>query len=265
MRHFFLHRDAIRSHDPAITGPDVKHIRTVLRLKPGDEIALFDGEGSQYRARIEKFSPGAVHLSILDQQASSAEPSVDIAIGQALLKTRKLDRIVRQITELGATAFLPFVAERSVARPSPERLRDRRHRWETIVREALKQCGRSRTPVIGTVSTLEGLLELSHDYDKKIIFHNDKSPGDSSLYGGALQSESRKVESVLALIGPEGGFTDSEVALALRSGFSCVSLGPRTLKADTAAVAVAAILQYGFGDMGRQGKSQKCLDTNGTF
>ena len=84
MRHFFLHRDTIRSHDPAITGPDIKHIRTVLRLKPGDEIVLFDGEGSQYRARIEKFSPVSVHLSIFDKQASKAEPSVDIAIGQAL-------------------------------------------------------------------------------------------------------------------------------------------------------------------------------------
>ena len=256
MRRFFLQRDAILSRDPAITGSDVKHIRTVLRLKPGDKIWLFDGEGSQYRACIEKWSSGAVHLSILEKQTLSAESPVNIAIGQALLKNRKLDHMVRQVTELGVTAFLPFVAERSVARASRKRLHDRQHRWEAIAREALKQCGRSKTPVIGSVKTFEELLESSRDYHTKIIFHSDQSSNGEGLNGMPLKTKRGNISSVLALIGPEGGFTDNEVALALQAGFSCVSLGLRTLKADTAAVAVATILQYRFGDMGMAATSK---------
>ena len=124
MRRFFLHRDTICSPDPTIVGPDVKHIRTVLRLKPGDKIVLFDGEGTEYRARIKTSTTRAVRLFILDKQASAAESSAHIAIAQALLKGRKADAVVRQLTELGATAFLPFLSERSVPLPEPLRMNE---------------------------------------------------------------------------------------------------------------------------------------------
>ena len=253
MRRFFLDKKTICSDKPTITGPDVKHIRTVLRLKRDDEIRLFDGEGSEYRARIINSTPRAIELSILDQYVSRSESSVEITIGQALLKAGKMDRIVRQVTELGATAFLPFAAKRSVPRPDNQRLGARRQRWETIATEALKQCGRHRTTYVGSAVSFEQLLEATQAYDQKVIFHNDPSAGGSAVNLTGAPG----IKSVLALIGPEGGFTEDEVKLAYRHGFSCVSLGPRILKADTAAIAAATLLQYAFGDLGSAPKNPK--------
>jgi len=122
MRRFFVDRELIHSDRPILIGRDVKHIRTVLRLKPGDEITLFDGEGSEYCARIIGSTPRAITLFVLHQHPAISESPVEITIGQALIKARKMDRIVRQLTELGTYAFIPFMAERSVPRPEPGRL-----------------------------------------------------------------------------------------------------------------------------------------------
>lgn len=258
MTRFFLDRERIRSDRPILTGRDVRHIRKVLRLKPGEEITLFDGEGSEYGARIIDSTPQAIMLLVLHRYPAISESPVEITIGQALLKARKMDRIVRQLTELGTFAFIPFMAERSVPRPEPGRLAEKEQRWETIAREALKQCGRSRIPHIGPVVSLKELVSSSQSHDLKIIFHSHQSGYKSRPYLERVRS----VRKVLALIGPEGGFTDEEVKLALEFGFACISLGPRVLKSDTAAIAAGAILQYVLGDLGG---AQKNLDKDSGF
>jgi 16S rRNA (uracil1498-N3)-methyltransferase len=252
MRRFFLDREMILSDKPTLTGPDVKHIRTVLRLKPGEEIFLFDGKGSEYRARIIDSTPKTIILSVLERFPSISESPVEITIGQGLLKAKKMDRIVRQVTELGIYALIPLLAKRSVPRPRPERWAEKEQRWETIAQESLKQCGRSQMPCLEPPTSFKELVAVSRTHDLKIIFHEGNPGEESNLY----LNDPRDVRSVLALIGPEGGFTPNEVQMALEGGFVCVSLGPRILKADTAVVAVCAVLQYAFGDAGgRQEKS----------
>lgn len=252
MRRFFLDREMILSDKPTLTGPDVKHIRTVLRLKPGEEIFLFDGKGSEYRARITASTPKTIILSVLERFPSISESPVEITIGQGLLKAKKMDRIVRQVTELGIYALIPLLAKRSVPRPRPERWAEKEQRWETIAQESLKQCGRSQMPCLEPPTSFKELVAVSRTHDLKIIFHEGNPGEESNLY----LNDPRDVRSVLALIGPEGGFTPNEVQMALEGGFVCVSLGPRILKADTAVVAVCAVLQYAFGDAGgRQEKS----------
>lgn len=246
MRRFFLDREKILSDRPTLTGPDVRHIRTVLRLRPGDEIFLFDGRGSEYRARITDSLPKAITLYVLERFPSISESRVEITVGQALLKAGKMDRIVRQLTELGIFALIPLLAERSVPKPDPERWAEKQQRWEAIARESLKQCGRSQIPRLGSPVFFDDLVGTSRDYDIKIIFHH----GKSGLKARFCPGEAGSVRNVLALIGSEGGFTTEEVNLALKCGFVCVSLGPRILRADTAAVAGCAILQYTFGDVG---------------
>ncbi len=242
----------ILSEKPTLTGPDVKHIRTVLRLKPGEEIFLFDGKGSEYRARITASTPKTIILSVLERFPSISESPVEITIGQGLLKAKKMDRIVRQVTELGIYALIPLLAKRSVPRPRPERWAEKEQRWETIAQESLKQCGRSQMPCLEPPTSFKELVAVSRTHDLKIIFHEGNPGEESNLY----LNDPRDVRSVLALIGPEGGFTPNEVQMALEGGFVCVSLGPRILKADTAVVAVCAVLQYAFGDAGgRQEKS----------
>ncbi len=253
MRRFFLRKEQIRSHEAALTGPDVRHIRTVLRLGDGDELILFDGEGSEYRARIVDSTPQKITLLILHQYCAVSESPVEITIAQALLKARKMDRIIRQLTELGAFAFIPFRAQRSVPRLEPKRLAARKQRWENIARESLKQCGRFRTPNVGPLISFRELMSSPRPYDLNIIFHNDQ-PGLEPWF---CPTGKRGIRKVLALVGPEGGFTDEEVALARQAGFTCASLGPRILKSDTAAIAAATILQHSLGDMGN---SQKFLD-----
>ncbi len=246
MRRFFLDTEKILSERPTLTGPDVKHIQKVLRLKSGDEIFLFDGKGSEYRARITAGTPKAITLSVLERIPSISEPSVQITIAQALLKARKMDHIVRQMTELGIYALIPLMAERSVPRPHPKQWTEKEQRWKSIARESLKQCGRSQIPHLGPLSSLKEIVGKSQAYDLSIIFHQD-NPG---LKPQSCPGDARDVRNVLALIGPEGGFTHEEVRLATEYGFVRASLGPRILKADTAAVAACAVLQYAFGDLG---------------
>ena len=246
MRRFYIDRESIRSDRSMITGPDVRHIRTVLRLGPGDEIFLFDGQGSEYRARIIDSTSRAITLLVLYRYSSTSESHLELTIGQALLKARKMDRIVRQLTELGAVGFIPFFAQRSVPRPKIGRLAERECRWETIAREALKQCCRSKAPRVGPVVSFEDLISSDQSYDYKIIFHNCQYATISKSF----VVSHRHLRKVLALVGPEGGFTDRELKFAVDSGFACIFLGPRVLKSDTAAVAAVAILQHTFGDMG---------------
>ena len=253
MRRFFINRAHAPSDRVMLTGPDVRHIRTVLRLGLGDEILLFDDEGSEYQARIIDTAPAAITLLILCKYSAISESHLEVTIGQALLRAQKMDRIVRQLTELGAFGFIPFMAERSVPRPNPTRLAEKRRRWETIAGEALKQCGRFRSPHISPVVSFQDLFVSPPSYDLKIIFHTCQS----GVVPWPHLEAPGQTPKVLALVGPEGGFTHEEVKSAVDSGFACVSLGPRILKSDTAAVAAGAILQHACGDMGRV---QKCLD-----
>ena len=253
MRRFFINRAHAPSDRAILTGPDVRHIRTVLRLGLGDEILLFDHEGSEYQARIINTALEAITLLILSKHSAISESHLQLTIGQALLRARKMDRIVRQLTELGSFGFIPFVAERSVPRPDPRRLTERKRRWEAIAREALKQCGRFRSPHIGPLISFQDLICSVESYDLKIIFHTGQA-GQGSW--PRLETAGKKGK-VLALVGPEGGFTAKEVKSAVDSGFVGVFLGPRILRSDTAAVAAGAILQHAFGDMGAV---QKCLD-----
>jgi 16S rRNA (uracil1498-N3)-methyltransferase len=252
MRRFFLDREKILSDRPTLTGPAVKHLRTVLRLKPGDEIFLFDGKSTEYRARITASTPKTIMLSVLEQFPSISESPVEITIGQGLLKARKMDRIVRQVTELGMYALIPVLAERSVPRPRPERWADKEKRWATIARESLKQCGRSQIPRLEPLTSFEDMVGMPQAHDLRIIFHEGNAgPGSTHRL-----KDTRDVHRVLALIGPEGGFTRDEVKMARESAFIAVSLGPRILKADTAVVAACTLLQYTLGDLaGLQEKS----------
>ena len=172
MRRFFLERERILSEKPTLRGPDVKHIRTVLRLKPGDELFLFDGKGSEYRARITASTPKAVVVAVAEAFPSTSESPVQITIGQGLLKAKKMDSLVRQVTELGIHALVPVMTERSVPQPKPERWAEKERRWKTIAWESLKQCGRSQTPHLASPTSFETLVQAPGPYTHKIIFHD---------------------------------------------------------------------------------------------
>jgi len=238
---------------PIISGSDAKHIRTVLRLKPGDKIRLFDNSGFNYEARIKGFRSGNVELDLVQHYKSNLEARLQITVAQALLKDRKMDTIIRQLTELGIKKWIPFAAERSVPRIKKDRVHTRVERWKKIATESVKQCGRATVPEISMPLSFEALIDFTGHYDLNILFWES----EASTNGILPHSSENRIDSIFVILGPEGGFTAREVHSARERGFITASLGPRILRADTASVAACTLLQYLFGDMGLAGVDKK--------
>jgi 16S rRNA (uracil1498-N3)-methyltransferase len=253
MRYFFIEPSEISGATSIITGSDARHIKTVLRLKPGDKIGLFDGRGFEYRAEIIAFSPESINVSITDCFPSTAESPVHIVIAQAFLKEKKMDGLVRHLTELGVTKWIPFFAERSVSRPDKKQISTRTQRWKKIAKESLKQCKRGRILEIGETVSYGEVLTLGESCDLKIIFWEN----EFKLVHTELPKPNRQIKTIFAVLGPEGGLTSREIEIARNRGFVTAALGPRILRAETATIAATVLLQYIFGDMGQKNLDKK--------
>jgi 16S rRNA (uracil1498-N3)-methyltransferase len=230
-----------------IGGSDARHIKNVLRLGPGDDIGLFDGTGTEYEARIKAFSRAGVEVVVTQRFQKKIDLKIQLNIAQAFLKDRKMDGLVRQLTELGAGSFLPFISHRSVPRPDKRRLLLRAQRWEKIARESLKQCRRGHVMKIEEAVSFEHMLNLAADSELKIAFWEDATEPIQSVVN--LMNKTA-VKKIFTILGPEGGFTSDEMNMAKTAGFVTASLGPRVLRAETATITACALLQYLFGDIG---------------
>jgi 16S rRNA (uracil1498-N3)-methyltransferase len=234
MHRFFIEPQAIDGSRATLAGPEAHHLRNVLRLTAGDGIELFDGTGAVYQAKIEHIGK-AIELTIASRHTiAPREPALFIA--QGLLKGKKMDFLVQKATELGVTGFLPFHS----AHCAVPALKDAKtSRWEKITMEACKQCGRPIPLHLAAVSDFDSLLAAAEHYSGKLIFWEKET---STHLSGLAPLAS--YPSVIALIGPEGGFAAEEIDKAGQAGFIPVSLGRQILRAETAALSVMAILQY---------------------
>jgi 16S rRNA (uracil1498-N3)-methyltransferase len=235
----------IHQPQPEITGPQAGHICRVLRLGAGEAVELFDGTGAGYLARIVSASPRCVRLSIDNSFPLLTESHTRITVAQGILKDRKMDEVVRQLTELGIDRWMPFYADRSVPVPGNKPWAGRLDRWEKIALEAVKQCRRGRIPGVVPADNFKAVLAASATVDLKIVFW-EETPQAFQIPGPLAKTP----ESVLVAIGPEGGFSAEEIRQAKRHGFFTAGLGPRLLRAPTAALAACTLVQYAFGDMG---------------
>jgi 16S rRNA (uracil1498-N3)-methyltransferase len=248
LRRFYVDPQKALQLQFAITGPEARHMIKVLRIQTGECICLFDGKGGEYEAIVGEINKGCVEVSIKNRMISKTESPLNLTLAQGLLKERKMDRIIRQITELGVTAWIPFVASYSVPHWTPERYKKRKQRWQRIASEALKQCHRSKTIGITSLMEYKDIINEGAKYDLKIIFYEKASMPLSELD----RITDAPVEKTLLVLGPEGGFAPEEVELAVNNGFLPLSLGPRILKAETASLASCTLIQYLFGDMGKK-------------
>jgi len=246
MRRFFINQPVIETGSVCRLGEsDARHIRDVLRLRPGTAIRLFNNTGYQYNARITDVWAEGVDATVTEVLSGQNESPTRITVIQAFLKNKKMDTLVRQLTELGMAAWRPVFTEHAVVNPDPERLPARVSRWETIAKEAVKQCERDRIPEILPPVLLDEALAEIRPQDANLIFTaRDGRPL------AAAAAEMPEASAVTILLGPEGGFTAEEIARAESRGFVTVCLGPRILKADTACLAACALTQSVFGDMG---------------
>jgi 16S rRNA (uracil1498-N3)-methyltransferase len=254
MRHFFI--DPIAATKPLVTieGSQAHHIKNVLRLQSGDRLKLLDGTNYEYEAVISSLSADKVEVEILRKVKAGDSAGARIIVAQAFLKEKKMDDLVRRLSELGIAGWIPFFSQRSIARPAKDRLAGRIQRWKRIAAEALKQCRRTTMLEISDPFSFENLLELSKPCDLKIVFwENEEIPLERVVAPRTPNSP----QSIMLMLGPEGGFTGQEIETARQSGFVTAGLGPRILRAETATLAASTLVQYLYGDMGPDsGRSQ---------
>jgi 16S rRNA (uracil1498-N3)-methyltransferase len=246
MRYFYIDPAALQKEPIILEGSEVRHMKKVLRLTSGSRICLLDGQGFEYDAIIQRFVDDRVEMDITAKRPGKKESPLRIGVAQALLKEKKMDRLLRHLCELGITEWHPFISERSVPTPGEERLSVRLERWQKIVKESIKQCLRASLPQIHEAKMFAEILENGQSCDLKVIFYENESASLSSL----LKPDQRAPQNILLILGPEGGFTEGEIEQARAAGCLIAGLGPRILRAETATIAACTLAQYLFGDMG---------------
>ncbi|MDG4474541.1 16S rRNA (uracil(1498)-N(3))-methyltransferase [Thiovibrio frasassiensis] len=242
LRRFFINPADITGETAQLTGPEAHHLRNVLRLSPGDPITFFDGTGARYQALIKQLHKDRVTATII-AQSHDLPPKVRLHLGQALLKGQKMELILQKTTEMGVDTVWPFYSEHGSHKPQRE---TQAERWQRIVLEACKQCNRAKPPELHEPRELPDLISHPPPCDIRLIFWEDES---KHTLHEALATPKNNYRSVFFLLGPEGGFSEAEVACARQEGFTPVSLGPRILRAETATLAATAILQFTLGNL----------------
>jgi len=248
MHRFFIDPKDLTETTAVLADEEARHLITVLRLGVGAVIRLFDGSGRTYDARITKIAKARVEATIMSIDAGAPPDKAALHLGLGILKGKKMDFIIQKATELGVAGLHPFVSEFCVAGHIAADRQERRHaRWQKIAREACKQCNRPLPPTLYPVAEFETLVAdaVNAGYDQKLIFWEQET--GQGLQG--LNTAPKKPRNVMAVIGPEGGFSHHEVAEAQTAGFQPVTLGKRILRAETAALAVVAILQHLLGNL----------------
>ncbi len=233
-----------------VEGDDFRYLARALRLARGDEVTLFDGEGREAHAQVESVD-GIIGFLVLHV----AEPTVRARAASgarltllcALLKGEKMDLVVQKACELGAARLVPVAAARAVVKLEGARGLARVERWRKIAREAARQCGRADVMEVAEVASLEAALAAAPE-GARFVFHEGArtSPLAAALSAGPSRATPAEV---VAMVGPEGGFDAAEVEAARLHGFAPVGLGPRVLRAETAALAVLAVLGWTLGDL----------------
>jgi 16S rRNA (uracil1498-N3)-methyltransferase len=225
-----------------LDAPQSHHLHSVLRVKPGEPLVLFDGAGAEYAATVVRAGKRGVTVSVSERRAVSRESPLAVTLAQAVSSGERMDYTIQKAVELGASAIQPLAAHRSVVRLSAERAGRRAEHWRAVAVAACEQSGRNHVPSVGDVQPLDrwlARLAAAAAGERRLLL---------SPRAGQRLRDLGQPRSVVLLSGPEGGFTAEEEAAAQRAGFHPLSLGPRVLRTETAAVAALAALQALWGD-----------------
>lgn len=244
-RRFYAPPEAFDRHSRTVSleKDEARHLREVLRLKAGDEVYVFDGAGREFHCAVESSRRETAILNVLKEvEPARPESPLHLTLAVALLKSDKFDLVVQKATELGAVRLVPVKTKLADIRLKGESDSEKRlTRWRRIALEAAKQSGRALTPEIVAPVLFADLIGAGSEPGVRVLF---------SERGGEPLDSLRAVPNyqLVALVGSEGGWTDAELEAAKRAGWKVVTLGGRTLRAETAAITVAALLQHRFGD-----------------
>jgi 16S rRNA (uracil1498-N3)-methyltransferase len=223
---------------------EAAHLLHVLRLKTGDVIQVFDGRGREWRARVDEVGRSHARVQLEATVAPGAEPGVKLALAIAILKGDKMDNVVRDAVMLGASGIVPLVTQRVEIPPRAVERGHRIERWRRIAIASAKQCGRAVVPAVSTPVGLPDLLTSKSTALRIMLVE----PGASIPAVGRMQDLSRANETLL-FVGPEGGWTASEIEAAHAAGARLATLGSLTLRADAAPLVAITALRTAWGDL----------------
>ena len=241
MQRFFVTPDQVGEDKIRIQGSDVNHMKNVLRMRPGEDVMVSDGNNRQYRCRVEDYPEGEAVLAILEAGLVDTELPSRIYLFQGLPKQEKMELIVQKAVELGVCQVIPVQTRRCVVKLDAKKAAKKVQRWQQIAESAAKQAGRGYIPAVSEVMTFQEALAFSEALDIRLIPYElaDGMEGTRKILDGI-----RPGQSVGIFIGPEGGFEKEEVGRAVEAGALPITLGKRILRTETAGIAVLSILMY---------------------
>jgi 16S rRNA (uracil1498-N3)-methyltransferase len=247
MHKFFVPKQNIVDNIATIDGEDVKHIYKVLRLKPLDKVNVNNCEGKEYLGQITSVDKKEVIINLLDESAINNESPIEVYLFQGKPKAAKMDLIVQKNTELGVKAITPMISHRVVVKTELSEFK-KLDRWNRIALEACKQSKRSLVPKINAPIEFDNLLEELKKVDLIVVpYENEENYGIKKL---VQNIEKKHINKVAIIIGPEGGFEESEIIELKDIGANIVTLGPRILRTETAGFTCLSLIMYELGDLG---------------
>lgn len=240
MPFYFAEINDISAETILLSGAEHKHLSKVMRAKKGDTVTVTDGAGMTYDCFIARIGKNDSDLNIINRNRDTGEPHRSVTLAVALSISGKFDTILQMCCEIGVSAFVPLLTEKSKMKlESPERVKRKMTRWRDVLKAAVKQCERSRIPEISPLQEFSSFLDKRKDFaGAQLIAHPGATVKESELAALALTDQN---QALLALVGAESGFSENEFTLARQRGFLPLNLGPRTLRAETAAPTLAAL------------------------
>ena len=241
MPRFFVGTDQISDKDIVITGTDVNHIRNVLRMTPGEEVTVSDGQGMDYFCRIAELTKEEVRLDIVDSWHSFVELPAKIYLFQGLPKSDKMEMIIQKAVELGVYEVIPVSTARAVVKLDAKKEASKQKRWQTIAESAAKQSKRMVIPEIHSVMKFSEAVNYAEELDIRFIPYE---LAENMAHTKKLFEQIEPGQSIGIFIGPEGGFTPEEIELAMNQQVQPITLGKRILRTETAGMTVLSILMF---------------------
>ena len=241
MHHFFVRPSQVEGSLVQITGPDVNHMKHVLRMKPGEQVLISDGEGHDYTCLVKSLENDLVEAEITAVNEEERELSSGIWLFQGLPKSDKMELIIQKAVELGAAAVVPVATKNAVVKLDKKNEEAKRRRWQAIAESAAKQSKRSRMPeVMELMSLTEAFAYIKErDFEVRLIPYENAEGMEGA--GRALERIGPG-QDIAVFIGPEGGFDEKEIETALEYGVSPISLGKRILRTETAGLALLSVI-----------------------
>jgi|SRR5699024_595951 len=246
LQKYFINSEYWAENKVLIEGQDAHHILRVMRYTVGDRIVCNQPDGKAAVCVIKKVDKNTVEVEIEQDLEGSTELPVHVTIAQGLPKGDKIDLILQKGTELGARAFIPFQAERSIAVWDQKKIEKKMKRFSKIIKEASEQSQRNVLPEMTAPMDIQELIEESKNYPVKIFAYEEEAKVNEHGSFGTILNQVNKGDQVLIAIGPEGGFSKAEASLLQEKNFKPVRLGPRILRTETASLYALASISYHF-------------------